>query len=168
MRYGKLFYRWLFYGLAAGLCLIVQGMVLDRLRLWGIHPFLPPVLVAAAAAQEDRQESLCAAAVFGLICDLTMAPPAPCFYTATFAATAFLTGLMAKHLIVPGLFCALVASVLAFLLDGAAHTVVLTYRGVSDLSSAAAITGSELLLTLPLTPLIYLLYRPIHRRFQAD
>ena len=50
MKHGSLFYRWLFYGLAAALCLIVQSLLLNRLRLWGIHPFLPPVLVAVAAA----------------------------------------------------------------------------------------------------------------------
>ena len=168
MRYGKTFYRWLFYALAAGACLMVQGLILDRLRLWGIHPFLPPVLVAVAAAREERQESLCAAAVFGLVCDLTMSPVIPCFYILTFAAAAFLTGLMAKHLIVPGFFCALAASVLAIVLNGAFHTLFLTYRGVGNFAASAAITGSELLLTLPLMPLVYLLYGPIHRRFQAD
>lgn len=168
MRYGKTFYRWLFYGLAAGLGLIVQGLVLNHLRLWGIHPFLPPVLTAVAAAQEERQEGLCAAAIFGLICDLTMSPVIPCFYILTFSATAFLAGLIAKRLIVPGFFCDVVCAVAGILVNGIFHALFLTYRGVGALGAAAAITGSELLLTLPLIPLVYLLYLPIHRRFQAD
>ena len=48
MKQGSLFYRWLFYGLAAVLGLVLQGLVLNRLRVWGIHPFLPPVLTAVA------------------------------------------------------------------------------------------------------------------------
>lgn len=168
MKQGSLFYRWLFYGLAAGLGLFLQGLVLNHLRVWGIHPFLPPVMVAVAAAQEDRQEGLCAAAVFGLICDLTASPVIPCFYILTFAVTAFLAGWIAKHLIVPGFFCALVTSVLALLVNGLFHTLFLTYQGLRDLSAAAAITGCELMLTLPLIPLVYLLFRPIHRRFLAD
>jgi len=168
MKQGSLFYRWLFYGLAAGLCLLVQSLVLNRLRVWGIHPFLPPVLAAAAAAQEDRQEALCAGAVFGLICDLIMSPVIPCFYILTFAATAFLAGWIAKHMIVPGFFCAVVCSLLALLVNGLFHTLFLTYRGISDLPAAVAITGGELLLTLPLIPLVYLLFRPIHRRFLSE
>ncbi len=168
MKQGSLFYRWLFYGLAAVLGLVLQGLVLNRLRVWGIHPFLPPVLTAVAAAQEDRQEGLCAAAVFGLVCDLTLSPIIPCFYILTFALTAFLAGLIAKQLIVPGFFCAMAASVAALLLNGAFHTLILTSRGAGNLAAAAAITGGELLLTLPLIPLVYLLLRPIHRRFLAD
>jgi rod shape-determining protein MreD len=168
MKHGSLFYRWVFYGAAAGLCLILQSLLLNRLRLWGIHPFLPPVLIAVAAAQEDRQEGLCAGAVFGLVCDLTLSPVVPCFYALTFALTAFLAGLMAKQLIVPGFFCGLCASILALVVNGAFHALFLTYRGIGNLSAAAAITGCELLLTAPLIPLVYLLFRPIHRRFQAE
>ncbi len=168
MKYGSLFYRWLFYGLAAGLCLLLQGILLSRIHVWGVHPFLPPVLVAVAAAQEDRQESLCAGAVFGLICDLTMSPIIPCFYTIVFSLSAFLAGLAAKQLIVPGFFCALATSVMTLLINGVFQILFLTYRGVNDLRSAAVIIGCELLLTLPLIPLVYLLFRPIHRRFQTD
>lgn len=168
MKYGSLFYRWLFYGLAAVLCLLLQGFVLSRLQVWGVHPFVPPVLIAVAAAQEDRQECLCAGAVFGLVCDLLLSPVVPCFYTVTFALTAFLAGLIAKQLLVPGFFCALASSLLALLLNGAFHALFLTYRGIHDLRSAALITGCELLLTLPLIPLVYLLFRPIHRRFRSE
>lgn len=168
MRHGKLFYRWVFYGVAAAFLLMVQGLVLSRLRLWGIHPFLPPIIVAIAAAQEEPREGLCAGAVFGLVCDLTLSPVVPCFYTLLCIGTAILTGLMAKHVIVPGFFCGLVCSVLAIVLNGLLHTMFLSARGVTDLAAAASITGRELLTTLPLMPLVYLLYRPIHRRFAAD
>ena len=126
------------------------------------------MLVAVAAAWEDRQESLCAAAVLGLLCALLFSPVVPCFYVLTFAAAAFLTGLISKHLIVPGFFCALVASAAAVALSGLLHALFLTFRGVADPAAAASILGRELVLTLPLVPLVYLLYRPIHRRFAAD
>ena len=101
MNQRNIWYRWLFYGLAAALFLILQAAALRHVRVWGIHPFLPPVLVAVAASWEDRQEGLCAAAVFGLLCDLTMTPPIPCFYVLSFTAIAFLSGLVAKRWILP-------------------------------------------------------------------
>ena len=168
MNQKNLWYRWLFYSLGGILFLILQGLVLNRVRLWGVHPFLPPVLVAVAAAHEDRQESLCAAAVFGLLCDLTMQPPIPCFFVLTYVAAAFLAGLISTRWMQPGFFCALVASLAALLIGDGFHALILSVRGVNDLHAAAAITGRELALTLPLTPLVYLLFRRIHRRFPAD
>lgn len=161
-------YRWLFYGLGAALFLVLQALVLSRVRFWGVHPFLPPVLVAVAAAWEDRQEGICAAAVFGLLCDLTMTPPIPCFYMLTFLVIAFLSGLVAKRWILPGFFCALAVSVAAIVINGAAQALVLSFRGIHDPRAAVSIIGRELLLTAPLIPFVFLLFRRIHRRFPAD
>ena len=36
----ELIFRWSVYGLAAVLCLLVQTLVLQRLTVWGIVPFL--------------------------------------------------------------------------------------------------------------------------------
>ena len=161
-------YRWIFYGLAAGLFLLFQNMLLTRLQLWGIHPFLPPILAVMPAVWEDRQESLCAGAVFGLLCDLTIRPPIPCFYVLVFAAAAFLAGLISTRWIQPGFFCALTASLAALLLNGAFYALVFSVRGINDMAASASITGRELLLRLPLTPFVYLLFRHIRRRFPAD
>lgn len=160
--------RWLFYGLAAALFLLLQSVVLWRIRVWGIHPFVLPVLVAVAASWEERQEGICAAAVFGLLTDLTLSPPIPCFYLLTFTASAFLAGLVAKRWILPGFFCAVAVSVAAFIINGAFHALILSFRGIQDLVTAAAITGRELLLTAPLIPPVYLLFHRIHRRFPAE
>lgn len=168
MNQRNIWYRWLFYGLAAELFLILQAVVLWRIRFWGIHPFLPPVLVAVAASWESRQEGLCAAAVFGLLCDLTMTPPIPCFYVLTFVTTAFLAGLVAKRWIQPGFICALAMSLVAIVINGATQALMLSFRGVYDPAAAASILGRELLLTAPLIPFVYLLFRRIHRRFPAE
>jgi len=161
-------FRWLFYGLGAGLFLILQGVVLWRIRIWGVHPFIPPVLVAVAASWEDRQEGVCAAAVFGLLCDLTMTPPIPCFYLLTFTASALFAGLVASRWILPGFFCAVAVSLAAIVINGAFQSLLLPFRGIYDPGAAAAIAGRELLLTAPLIPLVYLLFLRIHRLFKAE
>ena len=160
--------RWLLYGLGAALFLVLQNVLFWRIRVWGIHPFVPPILVAIAASWESRQEGICAAAVFGLLCDLTMTPPIPCFYLLTFSASAFLAGLVAKRWILPGFFCAVAVSLAAIIINGAFQTLLLSFRGIQDLHAAASITGRELLLTAPLILPVYLLFRRIHRHFPAD
>ena len=168
MNQRNIWYRWLFYGLGAVLFLLLQSVVLWRIRVWGIHPFIPPVLVAVAASWESRQEGICAAAVFGLLCDLTMSPPIPCFYLLTFTASAFFAGLVAKRWILPGFFCAVAVSLGAMIINGAFQALLLSFRGINDPGAAASITGREMLLTAPLIPLVYLLFRRIHRRFTTD
>ena len=161
-------YRWFFYALAACLFLFLQGLLFNRLQVWGIHPFLPPVLAVTAAVWEDRQESLCAGAVFGLLCDLVMRPPIPCFYVLAFSAAAFLAGFIAKGWIQPGFFCALAVSVSSLILCGGFFALIFSIRGINDPAVAVSIIGRELLLTLPLIPFVYLLFRHIRRRFPAE
>ena len=168
MKQGNLFYRWLFYALAVAVLMAVQALVLNGLRVWGVHPFLPPVLVGAVSAWEDRQESLCAAAVFGLLCDLLTPAVIPCFYTLSFAAAALLTGLIAKRLMMPGFLCSAVSALLALLLNSILYALFLSYGHTVPFSAAALLTVKELLLSLPLILPVYLLLRPIHLRFRAE
>lgn len=168
MKQGNLLYRWLFYGFAAAVLMAVQTLVLNGLRLWGVHPFLPPVLVGAVAACEDRQESLCAAAVFGLLCDLLLPAVVPCFYTLTFAATALLAGWISRRFMMPGFLCSLFSALLALLLHGVLYALFLSYSHTVLFSAAAGLIGKELILSLPLIVPVYLLLRPIHLRFPAE
>ena len=168
MKQGNLFYRWLFYALAAAALMAVQSLALNGLRLWGVHPFLPPVLVGAVSACEDRQESLCAGAVFGLICDLLLPAVIPCFYTLAFSSTALLAGLIARRLLMPGLLCSTVSTLLALLLHGILYALFLSYSHEVAFSAAAELIGKELLLSLPLILPVYYLLRPIHLRFRAE
>lgn len=168
MKQGNLFYRWLFYALAAGALMAVQSLVLNGIRLRGVHPFLPPVLVGAVSACEDRQESLCASAVFGLLCDLLLPAVIPCFYTLTFAAAALLAGLIARRVMVPGLLCSAASALLALLLHGILYALFLSYGHTVSFSAAAGLIGKELILSLPLILPLYLLLRPIHLRFRLE
>ena len=42
--------KWVFYSLWTLLFLLAQQLVLPHIRLWGVHPFLLPVLAAVAAS----------------------------------------------------------------------------------------------------------------------
>ena len=65
-----LIFKWVVYSLATMLLVLLQLFVLNYIHVGGIAPFLPPMLVGAAASYEGSRASPVYALVFGLLCDL--------------------------------------------------------------------------------------------------
>ena len=42
-----MFFKWLYYAGATLLLVLVQSLVLNRICVWGVHPFLPPLIAAS-------------------------------------------------------------------------------------------------------------------------
>ena len=55
--------KWTAYGAACLLLLFAHALTLSHLRVWGIAPFLPPLLPAVLASMEDQPGILCSLAV---------------------------------------------------------------------------------------------------------
>lgn len=161
--------KWAVYSLCALLLVVLQGLVLVQVRIWGIHPFLLPAIAVIPATLERSEGALIFAAFFGLLCDL-LAPVAglPCFYCLVFFAAAVCAWLLAARVVVAGLFCSLAAVAVALGLCGVLHLVVLSARGQADVSAALALLGGELVLSLPLTVLVHFPFRYIHRVTEVD
>lgn len=169
MNQRDLFYKWLFYSLAALIWMMLQQLLLNHLALWGgIHPFVLPMVPVMAAILESRQESAFFAIGAGLLCDLLMPGAIPCFYTVAFLLSALLSGLIAGRVIMPGFLCAFVCSVLAMVLTNLLHILLLTYSTSFALADAFALLGRELLLSLPFSPLLFLTSRKIYRRIRNE
>ena len=139
------------YALACLLLLFGHELTLAHLRVWGIAPFLPPLLPAVLASMEDRLEGFVFALAFGVLCDLALTAPLPCLYTIAFPLTALLAALIARSVLQPG------NPVLA----GGEHggiracgpvitAVTLLAGGRSELSAIALRAVQELALSLPL------------------
>lgn len=47
-------FKWCLYGAATFLCFLAQGAVFQRITLWGVIPFLYPVLAAVVGTLEGR------------------------------------------------------------------------------------------------------------------
>ena len=45
-------FKWCLYGAATFLCFLAQGAVFQRITLWGVIPFLYPVLAAVVGTLE--------------------------------------------------------------------------------------------------------------------
>ena len=158
------FYKWLFYSLAALLWLAIQQLLLNSLDVWqGIHPFVLPILPAMVSILEDRQESAFFSIGAGLVCDLLMPGVIPCFYTLAFLCIALLSGLIAGRVIMPGFLCAGICAVAAMVLTDLLQILFLSSSLDFPAADALALTGRELLLSLPFSPLIFITFRKVWR-----
>lgn len=159
-----MFFKWLYYAGATLLLVLVQSLVLNRICVWGVHPFLPPLIAAITAMLEGPGEGAAFAGVFGLLCDLTMPGIIPCFYTLAFLAAALLAAVIAKRFLSQGFLCAVLCAGLSLLVTDLLLTLLLTFRQGVELTAALSLTGREAAVTVVLSPLVYLLLRSVHNR----
>ena len=147
--------KWTAYALACLLLLFGHELTLAHLRVWGIAPFLPPLLPAVLASMEDRLEGFVFALAFGVLCDLALTAPLPCLYTIAFPLTALLAALL----------CSLAVSTAAFVLVDLITAVTLLAGGRSELSAIALRAVQELALSLPLLIVCHPVLAFLHRKF---
>ena len=142
--------KWTAYALACLLLLFGHELTLAHLRVWGIAPFLPPLLPAVLASMEDR---------------LALTAPLPCLYTIAFPLTALLAALIARSVLQPGILCSLAVSTAAFVLVDLITAVTLLAGGRSELSAIALRAVQELALSLPLLIVCHPVLAFLHRKF---
>ena len=157
--------KWVFYSLWTLLFLLVQQLVLPHIRIWGVHPFLLPMLSAVAASFEGKREGPIFGLALGLVCDLLFTGAFPCFYAVTLLLSALMAGLAARHLIMPGLVCSLAVSAAALVLTGLFNTAAVSYSYGAPLTAALWLIVRELMVSLPVAVLIHLAFSRVHRRF---
>ena len=158
--------KWTFYALAALLLCFFKRVLLGSVSVWGVLPFLPPVLLAVMASFEQPKAAVLSGIVFGALCDLVLPASLPCLYTLAFTAAALLISTLLSNLLQQGFARALLATVLAFLVIDLLQALALLPR--SDMSALlpmlhlfAKETALSCLLLLPSYPLL----RAVHRLF---
>ena len=159
----ELLFKWLLYAAGVMICWILHGLALQFLDIFGVMPFIFPMLAAVIAMYEGPfSGSICALAL-GIACDLTIAAPIPCFYTLIFPIIGMLAGLISKNWIPMSFGCALLLSLMAFLLTDGFHCLLLALNGSQHAMSAAfSLTGRETGVSLPFLIPVYFVFRRIH------
>ena len=147
-------WKWVFYTAGVFLLLLLQGLVLDHISLLHVHPYLPPVMVAVLAMFEGAYGGMGVALAMGLLFDLTQPGLIPCFHILAFLLAALAAAAVANYLITPGLLCAVLMG--------------LAYQQGVAFSAASSLAGREILVTLPLTVLVYLPFRWVRRRIYSE
>ena len=160
--------KWVLYALAGLACTVVQAAVLQRFTLWGVIPFLYPLIAALPATFEGPAAGPVYALAAGVLCDLLLPSPIPCFYTLIFPLVGLSAGLLSQSLIPAGYLCSAVASLPAYLLTGVFHCIVLWATGHAAWTAGLSVTLRELCVSLPWSLPMAWLFRKVYRRVHID
>lgn len=161
-------FKWALYAAAALLCFLVQGAVLQRLTIWGVIPFVYPVIAAVVAAYEGSTAGTIFALALGVVCDTLVPESIPCFYTLIFPAAGLCAALISQSLLPAGFLCGVVTSVLSFLLTDAFHCVVLWAGGKAAWAAGAQVFLREVCVSILLVVPVVLLFSAVFRRTHLD
>ena len=158
--------KWTFYALAALLLCFFKRVLLGSVSVWGVLPFLPPVLLAVMASFEQPKAAVLSGIVFGALCDLVLPASLPCLYTLAFTAAALLISTLLSNLLQQGFARALLSTVLTFLLVDLLQAFALLPRSGSTailpmLHLFARETALSCLLLVPVYPAL----RAVRRAF---
>ena len=153
--------KWAMYAAAAILCLFVQAFVLQRFTVWGVIPFVFPALAAIPATYEGPVPGTAFALAVGVVCDLLLPEPLPCFYTLVFP----LVGLC---WLPAGFLCSLAATALGFVFSGVFHCLLLWVREKAAWGAGAFVCFRELVVSLLLAIPVTMLFSAVHRRTHLD
>ena len=85
-------FKWALYAGATAVFFLLQGAVLQRITLWGVIPFVFPILVAVLGMYEGPLPASVYALTVGVLCDLLLPASIPCFYTLIFPAAGAMRG----------------------------------------------------------------------------
>ena len=158
-------WKWVFYTAGVFLLLLLQGLALDHISLLHVHPYLPPVMVAVLAMFEGAYGGMGVALTMGLLFDLTQPGLIPCFHILAFLLAALAAAAVANYLITPGL---LLMGAAALVINDGLQILLMTYQQGVAFSAASSLAGREILVTLPLTVLVYLPFRWVRRRIYSE
>lgn len=123
--------KWTFYALATLLLCFFKRVLLGSVTVWGVLPFLPPVLLAVVASFEQPKAAVLSGIVFGALCDLVLPASFPCLYTLAFTLAALFTSTVMSSLLQQGFARALVSSVLTFAVADLFQSLAMLTRGAA-------------------------------------
>lgn len=161
-------FKWTLYALAGLLWAAIQAAVLRRITLWGVIPFLYPLIAAIPATLEGPVSGTVYALCTGVLCDLLLPASIPCFYTLIFPLVGLVSGLLSRSLIPAGCLCSAAAALPAYLLTGLLHCLVFWVQGRAAWTAGLSVSLRELIVSLPWTVPMTLLFLRVYRRVHAD
>jgi uncharacterized membrane protein len=161
-------FKWSLYGAATLALFLLQGLVLQRIELWGVFPFLFPVEVAILASYEGPLPGTVFGLVMGVCCDLTVTAAIPCFYTLIFPVVGLAAAGIAGSVISAGPVCSLACSAAGFLVTDLFYALILWSQGQDAWAAVGYLTLRETCVGLLFSPLVFLLYSAVYRKCHVD
>lgn len=163
-----LIWKWTVYSLVTLALFALQHLVLDQIQLWGLRPFLYPMLPAVVASYEGLRRGSVFSLCLGVVCDLLLPAPFRGFFTLTFTLVGLLSGRIGESALPSGWLCGLLVSALGLLLTGGARVLVQLLRGGGYLALMGKTALMETALTLPALLVVLPLYRQVFRKLPNE
>ena len=148
----KLIIKWALYAAAALLCLLVQGALLQRITIWGVIPFLYPLLAAIPATWESPVSGTVFALCMGIVCPLA----------------GLCAALLAQSVLPAGYLCSLAGTAAAFLLTDGFRCFLLWAGGQSAWQAGGWLMVREFCVTAPLVIPVTILFRAVARKVRRS
>lgn len=164
----KLIIKWSLYTAAALLCLLIQSAFLQRITVWGVIPFLYPLLAVLPATWEAPVSGTVFALCMGVLCDLLLPGPVPCLYTLIFPLAGLCAALLAKSVLPAGFLCSLAGTAAAFLLLDGFRCLLLWINGQSGWQAGGWLMIREFCVTAPLVIPVTALFRAVARKVRRS
>ena len=161
-------FKWALYAGATAVFFLLQGGVFQRISLWGVIPFVFPILTAVVGMYEGPLPGSIYGLTVGVLCDLLLPAPIPCFYTLVFPVAGLCAALISQSLLPAGFLCAAVTSIIAFFLTDLFHCFLLWARGQSAWAAGARLFAQEVGVSILLIIPVVLLFSAVFRRTHLD
>ena len=157
-------FKWVAYALCTALLLFLHTLFLGGVRIWGVLPFLPPVLLSCVAAQEALRPAALFGLALGVCCDLLFSAPLPCLYTLSFTVSALLTAWLSMKVFQNTVLRALSGTLLTFIVTDLLCMLSFALRADAALVPMLSLAARETAVSLPLL-IVFPLYFMIRRFF---
>ncbi len=142
--------------------------MLQRVEIWGVIPFIYPLLAAVPATYEGAVPGTIFAMGVGILCDQLLPGPIPCLYTLIFPLVGLFSALLSKSVLRAGFLCSFAASAIAFFLTDGFRCIILWMQSKAAWEAGMDVMVREFWVTLPLAVPVTVVYRKIFRRTQFD
>ena len=161
--------KWILYSLCALALVLVQSLLLVRVQVWGVHPFLLPAIAVIPVTLERDEGALLFSVFFGLACDLlTPVAGLPCFYALAFLLGAAAAWLLSGQVIMAGVVCSVVVTAVCMVICALLHAAVMAGQSGFDMGAASWLALRELAVSLPFAAAVHPLLAWVRTRALDD
>lgn len=157
--------KWSSYAAVSLALVFLYGLTLRDVSFFGVHMFLPPLIVGVVASLEDTGASVIFGLACGLLCDLTVPGTFPCVYTLAFTAAALACSLLAKSVLQRGFLCSLAVTALTFCFLDALNMLALFFTARAPFVKMASVALRETALSCVLLLVCHPVLVHVHRKF---
>lgn len=158
--------KWALYGLGLLPVLVLEFMVFNRMPVLGVIPVLLPICAAVVAGLEGAAAGAGFGLALGILAD-ALYPGVPGGMTFGLALVGVGAGVLTRYGLWQNFLGCFLASAGALVAMDAVRVLWLLLTQTAPLMVLLSVAWREIVWSLAFTPVIYLIFRTVHRRAEA-